>query len=380
MVDHLVVGLIAAGVTAVLAFPVTHLARRLGAVGWRSGEGPDSGEPAVPVPTLGGLAMLGGLVAAVAVAASRPSFAELFTATSEPVAVLIGATLIVLVGVLDDLLDLSAALKLAGQLAAATAVATLGLQLQYFWVPGVGVVALSADLGLVLTVIFLVSFINIVNLVDGLDGLAAAVVAVGAASFFLYIVGTGGAAGVLLTAAPLLAVITVGLSVGFLLHNWYPARLFMGDTGSMLLGMLLGASGVAYVGRTAVPTSADFFASVPLVVPLVVLAVPVIDTAFAILRRLIRDQPVTRSDLGHLHHLLVASGHSHRRTVLLLAGWSATAALALVGPVHLPGGTVAATMLIVVLAMTGFTLAGQGPDHLAQDEDRAPDGVARSED
>ncbi len=367
MVDHLVVGLVAAGVTAVLAFPVAHLARRLGAVGWRSGEGPDTGEPAVPVPTLGGLAMLGGLVVAVAVAASRPSFAELFIATSEPIAVLIGATLIALVGVLDDLLDLSAALKVAGQLAAATVVATLGLQLQYFWVPSIGVIALSADLGLVLTVIFLVSFINVVNLVDGLDGLAAAVVAVGAIAFFLYVMGAGGAAGVL-TAAPLLAIITVGLSIGFLLHNWYPARLFMGDTGSMLLGMLLGASGVAYVGRTAVPTSADFFASVPLIVPLVVLAVPVIDTTFAILRRLLRDQPVTRSDLGHLHHLLVASGHSHRRTVLLLAGWSATAALALVGPVHLPFGTVAATMLIVVLAMTGFTLAGRDP---GRERDRA---------
>jgi UDP-GlcNAc:undecaprenyl-phosphate GlcNAc-1-phosphate transferase len=380
VVDHLVVGLIAAGVTAVLAFPVTHLARRLGAVSWRAGEGPDAGEPAVPVPTLGGLAMLGGLVAAIAVAASRPSFGDLFTATSEPVAVLVGATLIVLIGVLDDLLDLSAALKLAGQLASATVVATLGLQLQYFWVPGIGVIALSADLGLVLTVIFLVSFINVVNLVDGLDGLAAAVVAVGAASFFLYVVGTGGTAGVLLTAAPLLAVITVGLAVGFLLHNWYPARLFMGDTGSMLLGMLLGASGVAYVGRTAVPTTADFFASVPLVVPLVVLAVPVIDTTFAIVRRLLRDQPVTRSDFGHLHHLLVASGHSHRRTVLLLAGWSAIAAFALVGPVHLPGSTVTATMLILVLAMTGFTLAERDPEHEHDEPERRAGSAARSED
>jgi UDP-GlcNAc:undecaprenyl-phosphate/decaprenyl-phosphate GlcNAc-1-phosphate transferase len=359
--DHLVVGLVAAGVTAVMAFPVTALARRLRAVGWRAGEGPDSGEPAVPVPTLGGLAMFAGLVAAIAVAASRPTFSELFSATSEPVAVLVGATLVVLLGVLDDLLDLSAALKLAGQLAAATVVATLGLQLQYVWVPRIGVIALSADLGLVLTVIFLVSFINVVNLVDGLDGLASSVVAIGASSFFLYVIGTGGAAGALLTGATLLAVVTVGLSAGFLLHNWYPARLFMGDTGSMLLGMLLGASGVAYVGRSAVPTTADFFASVPLIVPLVVLAVPVIDTTFVILRRLIRDQPVTRSDLGHLHHLLVAAGHSHRRAVLVLSAWSATAAFALVGPVHLPGGTVAAVLLIVVLALTGFTLAGQDP-------------------
>jgi UDP-GlcNAc:undecaprenyl-phosphate/decaprenyl-phosphate GlcNAc-1-phosphate transferase len=371
--DHLVVGLVAAAVTAVVAFPVAALARRLRAVGWRAGEGPDSDEPAVPVPTLGGLAMFAGLVVAIAVAASRPAFAELFIATSEPVAVLVGATLIVLLGVLDDLIDLSAALKLAGQLAAATAVATLGLQLQYLWVPGVGVIALSADLGLALTVIFLVTFINVVNLVDGLDGLAASVVAVGAASFFLYVVGTGGAAGALLTGATLLAVITVGLSTGFLLHNWYPARLFMGDTGSMLLGMLLGASGVAYVGRSAVPTSADFFASAPLIVPLVVLAVPVLDTTFVILRRLIRDQPVTRSDLGHLHHLLVAAGHSHRRAVLVLTAWSAAAAFALVGPVHLPGGTVAGVLLVIVLALTGFTLAGRAPADGLQEAARGRD-------
>jgi UDP-GlcNAc:undecaprenyl-phosphate/decaprenyl-phosphate GlcNAc-1-phosphate transferase len=358
--DHLVVGLVAAAVTAVAAFPVASVARRMRALAWRSGEGPGGVEPAVPVPTLGGLAMYAGLVAAIGVASSRPAFENLFIVTSEPFAVLVGATLIVLVGALDDLLDLSAALKLAGQLAAATAVATLGLQLQYFWIPSVGVVALSVDLGLVLTVIFLVSFINVVNLADGLDGLAAAVVTVGALSFFIYVVGAGGPAGALITGATFLSIITVGLATGFLLHNWYPARLFMGDTGAMLLGLLLGASGVAYVGRTSAPTSADFFASVPLVIPLVVLAVPVIDTAFTILRRLLRDQPITGSDVGHLHHILVDAGHSHSRAVLVLSAWSVVAAFALVGPVYLPNLTVVAVLLVLVLALTGFTLAG-GP-------------------
>jgi UDP-GlcNAc:undecaprenyl-phosphate GlcNAc-1-phosphate transferase len=358
VLDHAVVGLVAAAVTAVLVPPVAMLGRRLGAVRWRSGEGPTAGRGATRVPVLGGLAMFGGLVAALAFAAPREAFAEVFSATSEPVGLLVGAAALVVLGVLDDLLDLPAAFKLAGQLVAATLVAALGLQLQYFWLPGVGVVALSNDLGLVLTVIFLVAFINIVNLVDGLDGLAAGVSGIGAAAFLLYALRGGGAASSLLSSATLLAVITIGLSVGFLVHNWYPARIFMGDTGSMLLGLLLGASGVAHVGRSSSPTTAEFVASVPLIVPLIVLAVPVLDTVLTIVRRVRNDQPVTRADLGHLHHALVASGHPHRRAVLVLYGWSLAAGFAVVGPLYLPGRTVAALLLVLVLVVMGFTLVG----------------------
>ncbi len=302
--------------------------------------------------------MFGGVVAALVVAASLDAFEEVFASTSEPVGVLIGATAIVIVGVLDDLLELSAALKLAGQIVAATLVSALGLQLQYFWLPSIGVIALSSDLGLVLTVLFLVAFINIVNLVDGLDGLAAGVVGIGAVAFLLYAFRGGGAATSLLSSATLLAVVTIGVSVGFLLHNWYPARIFMGDTGSMLLGLMLGAAGVAHVGRSSSPTATEFFTSVPIVVPLIVLAVPLIDTVLTIVRRLRRDQPVTRADLGHLHHALVASGHPHRRAVLLLYGWSIAAGLAVVGPLYLEGSTVASLLVVLVLIMVGLTLVG----------------------
>jgi UDP-GlcNAc:undecaprenyl-phosphate/decaprenyl-phosphate GlcNAc-1-phosphate transferase len=356
--DHAVVGLVAAAVTAVLVPPVVVLGRRLGAVRWRTGEGPSAGSGATRVPVLGGLAMFGGLITGLAFAAPLDAFAEVFASTSEPVALLVGAAAIVVLGVLDDLLDLSAAFKLAGQLVAATLVAALGLQLQYFWLPGLGVVALSTDLGLVLTVIFLVAFINIVNLVDGLDGLAAGVSGIGAAAFLLYALRGGGAASSLLSSATMLAAITIGLAVGFLIHNWYPARIFMGDTGSMLLGLLLGASGVAHVGRSSSPTTTEFVASVPLIVPLFVLAVPVLDTVLTIIRRLRSDQPVTRADLGHLHHALVASGRPHRRAVLVLYGWSLAAGFAVVGPLYLPGGTVVALLLVLVLVVMGFTLVG----------------------
>jgi UDP-GlcNAc:undecaprenyl-phosphate/decaprenyl-phosphate GlcNAc-1-phosphate transferase len=366
VLDHAVVGLIAAVVTAALVPPVAWVARRLRAVRWRAGEGPAAASTTgsggrrrdTRVPVLGGLAMFGGLVTALAVAAPRDAFAEVFLSTSEPVALLVGATLIVLLGAIDDLLDLSAALKLAGQIVAATLVSALGLQLQYFWLPSIGVVALSDDLGLVLTVIFLVAFINVMNLVDGLDGLAAGVAGIGAASFLLYALRGGGAAAGLVSSATLLAVITIGVSVGFLVHNWYPARIFMGDTGSMLLGLLLGAAGVAHVGRSSSPTASEFFASVPLVVPLIVLAVPVVDTLVTIVRRLLRDLPVTRADLGHFHHALVAVGHPHQRAVLVLYGWSIAAGFAVVGPLYLPGATVVALLLVQVLVVTGFTLVG----------------------
>ena len=367
MLDHAVVGLVAAAVTAILVPPVALLGRRLGAVRWRAGEGPTAGAGATRVPVLGGLAMFGGLLTALAFAAPRDAFTEVFSTTSEPVGLLVGAAAIVVLGALDDLLELSAALKLAGQLVAATLVAALGLQLQYFWLPGIGIVALSTDLGLVLTVIFLVAFINIVNLVDGLDGLAAGVSGIGAAAFLLYALRGGGAATSLLSSATLLAVITIGVSVGFLIHNWYPARIFMGDTGSMLLGLLLGAAGVAHVGRSSSPTAAEFVASVPLVVPLIVLAVPVLDTVLTVIRRLRRDQPVTRADLGHLHHALVASGHPHRRAVLVLYGWSLAAGFAVVGPLYLPGGTVAALLLVLVLVVMGFTLVGLQEGHEGTD-------------
>ena len=368
MLDHAVVGLVAAAVTAALVPLVGALSRRAGAVRWRAGEGPDvrpvhhasTGRRGSDgrVPVLGGLAMFGGLLVGLAVAAPRDAFAEVFSSTSEPVGLVVGATAIVTVGVLDDLLDLSAALKLAGQIVAATLVSALGLQLQYFWLPSVGVVALSSDLGLVLTVLFLVAFVNIVNLVDGLDGLAAGVAGIGAVAFLLYALRGGGAAASLLSSATLLAVITIGISAGFLLHNWYPARIFMGDTGSMLLGLLLGAAGVAHVGRSSSPSTAEFLASVPLVVPLIVLAVPLVDTLLTIARRLRRDQPVTRADLGHLHHALVASGHPHRRAVLVLYGWSVVSGLAVVGPLYLPGSTIAALLLVLVLVVAGFTLVG----------------------
>ncbi len=345
MVDHLGIAVLAAVVTAVLAPLVAWGARRYGVVSrppepWRRRQ--------EAVPTLGGIAMAVGALLALALAAVLPAFEGLFASTSEPVALLVGVVVITVVGVVDDIRPLPPPVKLAGQIVAALGVVLFGVQLVHFWVPGIEVIALSSDLGLVLTVIALVAMINAVNLIDGLDGLAAGVAAIAAIAFFAFAVRSqpSGLAPAIPTSATLVAAIVLGVSVGFLVHNWHPARIYMGDTGSQLLGLLLGVAMVSYVGRTAVPTSTDFVGSIPLLVPVLVLAVPFLDTTFAVLRRLVARRPVTAGDRGHLHHLLLAFGHSHRRAVLILYYWSAVVAFGSVGPSFLPAERVLPWLIV----------------------------------
>jgi len=336
VIAHLAVAALAAIVTAALAPLAALLARRLGALE----QPPDVGQhptPA-PVPTMGGLAMAVAVLLSLGFAALLPDFRRLFNETSEPVALLTGVLIIVAVGVLDDLRPLPPPVKLAGQIVASLGVVVSGVQLVHFWVPGIEVVVLSSDLGLPLTVLALVVMINAVNLIDGLDGLAAGVAAIGAMAFFAFALRTSGVgtSGAIPTSATLVVAIVAGSSVGFLAHNWHPARIYMGDTGSQLLGLLLGVAMISFVGRTATPTDADFFGSVPLLVPVLVLAVPFLDTTFAVVRRVVSRRPVTAGDRGHLHHLLIAFGHSHRRAVLVLYFWSAVIAFGSVGPAFLP--------------------------------------------
>ena len=358
MVAYLAVAALAAVVTAAVAPLVVLLARRFGALE----QPPATGQRPAParVPTMGGLAMAAGVVAALGLAALLPEFRRLFTETSEPLALLVGVAIIVVVGVLDDLRPLPPAIKLAGQIVAALGVVVFGVQLVHFWVPGIEVVALSSDLGLPLTVLALVVMINAVNLIDGLDGLAAGVAGIGAVAFFAFALRTQpgiGSSGSVPSSATLVVAIVAGICIGFLFHNWHPARIYMGDTGSQLLGLLLGVAMIAFVGRTAVPTDVDFLGSIPLIVPVLVLAVPFLDTAFAVVRRVVARRPVTAGDRGHLHHLLLAFGHSHRRAVTVLYYWSAVVAFGSVGPAFvawerlLPWLVVAAALGVVMTAL-----------------------------
>lgn len=330
-----VVALVAAVTTALVTPLVVRLARRLGAVDVPADPRKVHREP---VPTLGGLAMAAGFLAALGAAWLLPAFRDAFTVTSEPLGLLAGVLVIAVVGVVDDLRGLPPTVKLAGQIVAALGPVLFGIQIVYAWVPPFDVIALSPDLGLVVTVIALVAMINAVNLIDGLDGLAAGVCAIAAVAFFVFssVSEVTGLAEIVPTSAPIVAAAVTGMCLGFLVHNFHPARIFMGDTGSMILGLLLGSAGVAYVGRTTAPSNADFAGSVPLLIPALVLAIPFVDTAFAVARRAYLRRPITLADKGHLHHLLIAFGHSHRWAVLTLYYWSLVLAAASVGPAVVP--------------------------------------------
>jgi UDP-GlcNAc:undecaprenyl-phosphate/decaprenyl-phosphate GlcNAc-1-phosphate transferase len=211
--------------------------------------------------------------------------------------------------------------------------------LRYVYVPGeIGTVVLSTDLGALLTIGAIVAMINAVNLVDGLDGLAAGIVGIAATALLLYVhLGSEEQAVGLASSPELVFAAVVGACLGFLLFNFHPASVFMGDTGAMLLGLLLGAAGVTAIGSVPVPRGSDFAAlSIPVLVPALVLAVPFFDTTWTILRRLRSGRAVFSPDKKHLHHRLIEIGHSHRRAVLIMYYWSALLAFAAVAAGLLP--------------------------------------------
>jgi UDP-GlcNAc:undecaprenyl-phosphate/decaprenyl-phosphate GlcNAc-1-phosphate transferase len=231
-----------------------------------------------------------------------------------------GAAMVAL-GAVDDTRGMRASTKLAGQVAGTGALILAGVQVFYFWVPGAGLVSLSSDMSALITVLWTILVINAVNLIDGLDGLAAGVSAVAAAALFAYTFRTSG--GVPSTAA-LLATLVVGSAIGFIPHNFNPARIFMGDSGSMLLGLLLASATVSGVGRTLEPDLSDVAGLIiPVLLPIFVLAVPLADTAFAVMRRIRGRHPLAMPDKRHIHHWLFEMAGSHRQAVLVMYMWSA---------------------------------------------------------
>lgn len=358
-----VVFLVAAATTALTTPLVIRFARHAGAIDRPADPRKVHKEP---VPTLGGLAMLAGFLAALLVAGLMPSFRDVFETTSEPLGLLIGVCLIVLVGLVDDVRGLPPTVKVAGQILAALGPVLFGIQLVYAWIPGLDVVSLAADLGMPLTILLLLAMVNAVNLIDGLDGLAAGVVAIAAIAFFGFAtVSSGqGITQAVPTAAPLTAAILAGMCVGFLVYNFHPAKIFMGDTGAMMLGLLLGSAGVSYVGRSTAPSTTDFAGTFPLLVPVLVLAIPFADTAFAVARRAYKRQPLSTADKGHLHHLLIAFGHSHRRAVLVLYYWSAAFAAGAVAIGTFDTAWVITGGVIAVVVGIGVTAIGIRQGHV----------------
>ena len=279
-----------------------------------------------PTPSIGGPAMLVGLLVGALVAWLIGDFDAVFATRSEMLGVLVAATIMCAVGVVDDIRPVSAPAKLAGMVLAGSTLSLVGVSLVVLRIPFVDVVLLSPDLSALATVLWVVLLANALNLIDGLDGLATGIVAIAATTFVLYAVRLSNE-GVLFEGNPgaLIAVLVAGICVGFLPHNVHPARIFMGDGGALMLGLLMAASTVSVGGRTdAAYSGQSFFFFAPLVIPLVILGVPLFDMLFAVVRRVATPGlSVTVADKDHLHHRLLRLGHGHWRAVLILWAWTA---------------------------------------------------------
>ena len=357
--EYLLAGLTAAVITFLLVGPVRLLAIKLGAVAWPRGRDVH----VTPTPRWGGLAMLGGVLAGVAMAYQLPALRLAFdTSSAEVLGAVLAGVLLVGVGVLDDRYDLDALTKFAGQTTAAGVLIIFGVQWSTFWIPFGGggdgisgsVLSLGYGQGMLLTVLFTVVLVNAMNFVDGLDGLAAGIGMIGALA-----VGTFAISLILqygndpsYYSPALIAAVLGGACVGFLPHNFNPARIFMGDSGSMLIGVLLAAATTSASGKIPVVVDSPryYLASLaPLIVFAAVLFVPVLDLAMAVVRRTRAGMSPFSPDKMHLHHRLLEIGHSQRRAVLLIYLWAGVLAF----------GAVALTFItdaVVVLWTVGFGL------------------------
>ena len=321
--DYLIVGAVATLVTFAATPLVAMLARRKGWVFVPNARSVHT----KPMPHAGGLAMLAGLIAALVTAYGLDRFDPLLEGNGEVTGILLAAGLVFLVGFLDDVYDLPPPAKVTGIVLAGIALYWFGVTMFYLRVPFYDVIILSTDWTALVTVLWLLGMTQAINLIDGLDGLAAGIVAIASGAFFVYANRLDELD--LLSQrnlGPLIAVITAGVCIGFLPHNFNPARIFMGDSGAYLLGLMLAVS-TSVVGGRASPSTQDFYGQTffffaPLAIPLLILGVPILDTAFAFIRRVSRRQAFDVADKGHLHHRLMNLGHGHRRSVLILWGWT----------------------------------------------------------
>ena len=359
MREYILVFLVAAAITYLLTVVAREIALRSGAVA----KVRDRDVHDEPIPYLGGLAMLGGLVAAYLVARELPFLsAGSALVFRDAGIVLIAGALICAVGVLDDLFELDALTKLGGQVLAAGFLVAFGIQFVFFSDSQGNQYTLDPAQGALLTGLVVVATMNAVNMVDGLDGLAAGVVGVGALAFFVFcysltrLNGTDRA-----NTAAFLSVALAGVCAGFLVHNFHPARLFMGDSGSMLIGLVLSASAVTLSGQYspqqisegAGGSAASLLPTLlPVLLPISLLIVPLADLMLAVVRRTRAGRSPFAPDKQHLHHRLLEIGHSQRRAVLIMWMWAALVAF----------GTVLASLysgpwvVAAVLAMTLFTV------------------------
>lgn len=336
MREYLLVLCVAAATTYLLGGVVGRLARRLGAVKVPRRERDVHSEP---TPELGGLAILGGLAAAFLVATRLPFLGSLPDVGRDTGILLLAGLVIAVVGAVDDIIDLDALTRAAGEVLAGGVMVLFGVQLYWLPLPNGTTFSLSPALGAAITVLGIVAVANAVNFVDGMDGLAAGVVCIGAAAFFFYSYLLAYENGLnRATTATLVTAAITGACLGFLPHNFSPARIFMGDTGAYLLGLMLFASTItltgyldpgALAGDSGARTSL-LPALLPLILPIAVLALPVVELLLSVIRRTRAGRSPFAADRGHLYHRMLDLGHSKRRVVLVMYLWAGLVAFGVV--------------------------------------------------
>lgn len=333
MREYLLVFLVAAAVTYLLGVVAREVALRTGAVARVR----DRDVHAIPIPYFGGVAMLGGLVAAYVVAQALPFLSTAQqTVFDDAGTVLVAGALICAVGVLDDLIELNPLMKLGGQVAAASFLVLNGVQFYFIIQPGGNQMTLDTVQAQLFSILLVVATVNAVNFVDGLDGLAAGVVGLGAVGFFVfsYTLADANDETLAITAAVLCAGLA-GVCAGFLPHNFWPARIFMGDSGSMLLGLILAGSALTLTGQFTPRVFVDGAGGdtsflpvlMPVLLPIAILIVPFVDLVLAVIRRTAAGRSPFAPDKQHLHHRLLEIGHSHRRAVVIMWSWAALIAV-----------------------------------------------------
>ncbi len=364
---YVAVGLAAALVTFVATFPVRRLSARVGFVA----EPDERRVHSRATPYGGGVAMFVAVLAAMMLASVLPAFRPVFAGSSEPLGIVLGATAIFAVGLIDDVRDMSAPAKVAGQVLSASILALMGVTMFQFKIPLAGLLVLSPQVTPLLTALWVIVITNAVNLIDGLDGLAAGIVAIASAALAVYglrLVHSGALPPDNL--GPLVAVIACGACLGFLPHNVHPAKVFMGDAGALLLGLLMAAATMVIGGRTTdVVSGQTYFFFAPLFIPLFILGVPIADMAFAFVRRTARRQGFHTPDKGHVHHRLLRLGHGHRRTVVILWAWTAVLSGFVLYPLFRPSGNAIIPFGAVALGLLLYTLFHPGLRKVIDDID-----------
>jgi UDP-GlcNAc:undecaprenyl-phosphate GlcNAc-1-phosphate transferase len=367
MREYLYILIIAAAVTYLL----TPLVRRF-AIAINAQHAPRSRDVhKAPTPLLGGLAMYGGLAAALLVADRLKYLQQAFPSSRTIVGLLLAAGLLVVIGIVDDRWEIGAIPKLAGQIAAGGIVAWSGAFLGWIPLPGGETLLLEPDLSYTITILIVVATINAVNFIDGLDGLAAGVVGISALAFMVYSYTLTNSVHIPSQSVPaVVSAVLAGICIGFLPHNFNPARIFMGDTGSMLLGLLLAYGPIVSTASLdqnilvnyASNKPVDRFATIlPLLLPIAILIIPYTDLLLAVVRRMLAGQSPFAADRQHLHHRLQNLGHSHRQTVLLMYLWAALFSGTVVGLsvirvplIWLALATVGAVVALLLATMPGL--------------------------